>query len=135
MRARFRAVFAQELSYTLRRPLLWFMTAILLLLSWGMSTGGARISTGDASVGGTKAWITSEFSFAFILVAMITLVYSSPVPTASLLFGKVLANSLVGVVVLVASFLGGAIAGRARAPAPPQQRCRGPRPTPCIPGV
>ena len=76
MTARFRAVFAQELSFTLRRPLLWFMAAILLLMSWGMSTGGAQIQSGDATVGGTKAWITSEFSFAFVLLALVTLIYS-----------------------------------------------------------
>lgn len=76
MSRRFRAVFAQELSHTLRRPLLWFLVAILFLLSWGMSTGSAQLSSGDASVGGTKAWITSEFSFAFILLALVTILYT-----------------------------------------------------------
>ena len=30
--------------------------------AWGMSTGLMRIESGDATVGGTKAWITSEFA-------------------------------------------------------------------------
>ncbi|HEX6861601.1 MAG TPA: ABC transporter permease subunit, partial [Thermoanaerobaculia bacterium] len=36
--------------------------------------------------------------------------YSAPIPTASILFGKALANSLVGVVVTIAAYLGCAIA-------------------------
>lgn len=73
---RFRTVFAHELAYTLRRPLFWFLVFILLLMSWGMSTGNVQIASGDSTVGGTKAWLTSEFSWAFVLLALVTLVYA-----------------------------------------------------------
>lgn len=76
MTSRARTVFAQELAHTLGRPLFWFLIFVLLLMSWGMSTGDVQIASGDASVGGTKAWLTSEFSFAFVLLALVTLVYS-----------------------------------------------------------
>lgn len=76
MLARGRVVFAQELSHTLRRPLFWFLVFLLLLMSWGMSIGKLQIASGDASVGGTKAWLTSEFSVAFFLLALVTLLYS-----------------------------------------------------------
>lgn len=73
---RLRTVFAHELAHTLRRPLFWFLVFILLLMSWGMSTGDVQIASGDSTVGGTKAWLTSEFSWAFVLLALVTLVYS-----------------------------------------------------------
>ncbi|HVG09134.1 MAG TPA: ABC transporter permease subunit [Thermoanaerobaculia bacterium] len=73
---RARTVFAQELAHTLRRPLFWFLVFLVLLMSWGMSTGDVQIASGDSTVGGTKAWLTSEFSFAFVLVALVTLLYS-----------------------------------------------------------
>ncbi|HEX5720442.1 MAG TPA: ABC transporter permease, partial [Thermoanaerobaculia bacterium] len=76
MTARARTVFVQELAHTLRRPLFWFLVFLVLLMSWGMSTGDVQIASGDSSVGGTKAWLTSEFSFAFILLALVTLLYS-----------------------------------------------------------
>src|SRR5688500_20332135 len=76
MTARARTVFAHELAHTLRRPLFWFLVFLVLLMSWGMSTGDVQIASGDSTVGGTKAWLTSEFSFAFVLVALVTLIYS-----------------------------------------------------------
>ncbi len=76
MVSRARTVFAQELAHTLRRPLFWFLVFLVLLMSWGMSTGDVQIASGDSTVGGTKAWLTSEFSFAFILLALVTLLYS-----------------------------------------------------------
>lgn len=76
MTARARTVFVQELAHTLRRPLFWFLVFLVLLMSWGMSTGDVQIASGDSTVGGTKAWLTSEFSFAFVLLALVTLLYS-----------------------------------------------------------
>ncbi len=76
MNARARAVFRQELAHTFGRPLFWFLVFLVVLLSWGMSTGDVRIASGDTSVGGTQAWITSEFSFAYVLTAMVTVLYS-----------------------------------------------------------
>ncbi|HYU35834.1 MAG TPA: M1 family aminopeptidase [Thermoanaerobaculia bacterium] len=65
------SVYGLELGFTLRRPLFWFLLLLVVLLSWGMSTGSVQISSGDASVGGQRAWITSEFSVAFILTIMV----------------------------------------------------------------
>lgn len=69
------AVFGQELGRTFKRPLFWFLVFLLFLMTWLLSTGHLQIGTGDSSVGGTKAWITSEFSFARALAAMIALLY------------------------------------------------------------
>ena len=49
-----------DLAHNARRPLFWVLIALLGLMVWGLASGGARISTGDSSVGGKKAWITSE---------------------------------------------------------------------------
>jgi ABC-type transport system involved in multi-copper enzyme maturation permease subunit len=64
-----------ELALGLQRPLFWIWAAILVLVAWGMSTGKLQISTGDSSVGGTKAWLTSEFSQSFQL-AVVGLIFS-----------------------------------------------------------
>ncbi|HKK26867.1 MAG TPA: M1 family aminopeptidase [Gemmatimonadota bacterium] len=72
---RFRRVFWLDLRYHLRRPLFWIWLAVLLLLAWGMSTGSVRIQTGDTQVGGTRAWITSEFALAQVLSATIFTFY------------------------------------------------------------
>jgi ABC-2 type transport system permease protein len=74
--ARAAAVFRLELAHTLSRPLFLFLVALLLLLSFGLSRGNVTIVSGDASVGGTKAWITSEFAFAFVLSTMVGVVYA-----------------------------------------------------------
>jgi ABC-2 type transport system permease protein len=74
--ARTRVIFAEELSRTFRRPLFWFLVFLLVLMSWGMSSGHVQIGTGDSSVGGTKAWVTSEFSFAPILAVLVAMLYS-----------------------------------------------------------
>ncbi|HEX9940792.1 MAG TPA: ABC transporter permease subunit [Thermoanaerobaculia bacterium] len=74
--ARARTVFSQELAHTLKRPLFWSLVLMLVLMTWGLSTGNMQISSGDASVGGTKAWITSEFSFAFALAMLVAILYS-----------------------------------------------------------
>jgi ABC-2 type transport system permease protein len=76
MTSRARTVFVQELSHTLRRPLFWFLVVILFLITWLMSTGDMQIASGDSTVGGTKAWLTSEFNFAQLLVFLLTLLYS-----------------------------------------------------------
>ena len=70
------AVFRQELAHTLSRPLFLFLVALLLLLSFGLSRGNVTIGSGDSSVGGTKAWITSEFAFAFVLSTLVGVLYA-----------------------------------------------------------
>lgn len=74
--ARTRIVFSQELAHTFKRPLFWFLIALLVLMVWGLSTGDLQISSGDASVGGKRAWITSEFSVSFALAMLVAIVYS-----------------------------------------------------------
>jgi ABC-2 type transport system permease protein len=74
--ARVRTIFSQELAHTFKRPLFWFLIFLLLLMTWGLSTGDVQISSGDASVGGKKAWITSEFSVTFTLVMLVAILYS-----------------------------------------------------------
>ena len=64
-----------ELGRNLRRPLFWILILIVVLLSWGLSKGGVTISSGDSSVGGQKAWTTSEFGFAFVFLVVGTLIY------------------------------------------------------------
>ena len=56
-----------DLAQHLRRPMLWILVLILIVMSWGMSSGDMRISSGDTSVGGQKAWITSQFANAYVL--------------------------------------------------------------------
>jgi ABC-2 type transport system permease protein len=73
---RTRAVFSQELSHTFKRPLFWFLIVLLALAAWGLSTGHVTISSGDASVGGKRAWITSEYSVTFVLAMLIAILYS-----------------------------------------------------------
>ncbi|MEA2602467.1 MAG: type transport system permease protein [Acidobacteriota bacterium] len=69
-------IFRLELGHTFKRPLFWFLVVILVLTTWLMSTGDMTISSGDSSVGGTKAWITSEFNFAFLLAMLVAILYS-----------------------------------------------------------
>jgi ABC-type transport system involved in multi-copper enzyme maturation permease subunit len=72
-----------ELGHALRRPLYWVLLAILGLMSWGLSSGDVRISSGDSSVGGLKAWITSEFAVAQTLSYLTLLLYSFFVAVAA----------------------------------------------------
>jgi ABC-2 type transport system permease protein len=73
---RTRAVFSQELAHTFKRPLFWFLIAMLFLMTWGLSTGNVQISSGDASVGGKRVWITSEYSVTFALAMLVAILYS-----------------------------------------------------------
>jgi len=85
--ARTGTIFVQELDHTFKRPLFWFLVALLALMAWGLSTGDMQIQSGDSSVGGTKAWITSEFSFAFavaILVSILSSFFASIATVAAL---------------------------------------------------
>ena len=60
--ARLSASFRVEFRYSFRRPLFIALAVILALTAFGLSSGHMQISSGDSSVGGTKAWITSEFA-------------------------------------------------------------------------
>jgi ABC-2 type transport system permease protein len=73
--ARTWTIFSEELARTFKRPLFWFLVLLVLLLTWGLSTGHMQIGTGDSSVGGTKAWVTSEFAFSRALMVMLAMLY------------------------------------------------------------
>ncbi len=73
--ARTRTIFNEELARTLKRPLFWFLIFLVGLMTWGLSTGHLHIASGDSSVGGTKAWVTSEFAFARALMALMAMLY------------------------------------------------------------
>lgn len=65
-----------DFRHNLKRPLFWILVLILALTSYGLSSGHMRISSGDSTVGGMKAWITSEFSIAQVLTLVVFLFYS-----------------------------------------------------------
>ncbi len=70
---RFYTVFAGDVFYNARRPLFLVWALVLGLAAWGMSSGTMKIQTGDSSVGGTKAFVTSEFAVAMQLAIVTTL--------------------------------------------------------------
>lgn len=72
---RLRAVCGLDLSHNSRRLVFWIWAALLILIAWGLSTGSVRIQSGDSSVGGTKAHITSEFAVAQLLAILTPLIY------------------------------------------------------------
>src|SRR5215510_10962806 len=69
------ATFKVELGHTFRRPLFYILALLLLLSGFGLSTGHMQISSGDSSVGGTKAWITSEYAQTQMMTFIILLYY------------------------------------------------------------
>ena len=69
-------VFKSDLALHAKRPMTWILVVVMALTTWGLSTGSVRISSGDASVGGTKAWITSEFAIAFTMSVTVFLFYT-----------------------------------------------------------
>ena len=68
-------VFQQDLKFHLRRPLLWVQLALLVFLAYSISTGHAQIGSGDARVGGHKAFINSEFALTQLLIFLTSLIY------------------------------------------------------------
>ncbi len=81
--SRLRTVFSLELRSNLKRPMVWILMGVMLLMTWGLSTGNVTISTGDTSIGGAKAWINSEFSVARILTVVVFMFYSFFVTVAA----------------------------------------------------
>lgn len=65
----------QELRFHARRPLVWIWILLLALLAFGISQGKVQVvDSGDSATGGTKNWLTSEFSqsiYASIFFLMI----------------------------------------------------------------
>ena len=64
-----------DLLHSLRRPLFWMQLVILVFFSWELSGGHAQLGSGDARVGGSKAWITSEFAITQMLIILISVLY------------------------------------------------------------
>ncbi|HXF58962.1 MAG TPA: hypothetical protein VN539_03995, partial [Candidatus Saccharimonadales bacterium] len=72
---RFAATFGVEFKHSFRRPLFIILAAIIFLSAWGLSTGNVQISSGDSQVGGTKAWITSQFAQTQMMTYIVLLYY------------------------------------------------------------
>ena len=73
--ARLWEIFKQEIQFHSRRPLLWVQLALLGFLTYSISVGHATVSSGDARVGGHKAFINSEFAISQLLIFMSALIY------------------------------------------------------------
>ncbi|HXL15609.1 MAG TPA: ABC transporter permease subunit, partial [Methylomirabilota bacterium] len=69
------ATFGVEFRHSFRRPLFIMLAVILVLNAFGLSSGHMSISSGDSEVGGTKAWITSEFAQTQMMTFIILLYY------------------------------------------------------------
>ena len=76
-------VFRQEFTHNLRRPLMWVLLVILAFFAYMMSTGEAAIGSGNSAVGGTKAFVTSEFAIAQLLAMMASIIYAFFVAVAA----------------------------------------------------
>lgn len=74
--SRMAEVFRVELAFNVRRPLFWVLLVIVGFFAWMMPAGNATISSGNSAVGGTKAWLTSEFAVTQLLAMLITIIYS-----------------------------------------------------------
>ncbi len=68
-------VAALEYVHNVKRPLFWVWLVLTCLLTWMFASGNARIETGDSSVGGVKAFMTSEFAVARILTILTSLIH------------------------------------------------------------
>jgi len=68
-------VLALEVRFNVRRPLFWIALLLMLFLAWSLSTGGSTISSGESTVGGQRAWETSEFAVAQNVSAILGLFY------------------------------------------------------------
>ena len=73
---RIAATFSVEFRHSFRRPLFIALAVILLLSAFGLSSGKMQISSGESEVGGTKAWITSEFAQTQMMTFIILLYYA-----------------------------------------------------------
>jgi ABC-2 type transport system permease protein len=80
---RLAASFNVEFWHSFRRPLFIALAVILGLTAFGLSSGKMSISSGDSSVGGTKAWITSEFAQTQTMTFLVLLYYAFFVAAAA----------------------------------------------------
>lgn len=68
-------VFGQEVRFHARRPLLWVELLLIGLMLFGISNGNASIQSGDARVGGHKAFINSEFALTQLFIFLTSLIH------------------------------------------------------------
>jgi ABC-2 type transport system permease protein len=80
---RFLEVARREVRGQATRPLIVVLVVLVALLAWGLSDGDVQISTGDSDTGGAKAWMTSEFAVARLLIVLVPLVYTFFVAVAA----------------------------------------------------
>ena len=80
---RFGATFGVEFGHSFRRPLFIMLALIIVLTAFGLSSGQMSISSGDSEVGGTKAWITSEFAQTQTMTYLTLLFYAFFVAVAA----------------------------------------------------
>ena len=73
---RLAATFGVEFGHSFRRPLFIVLALIIALMSYGLSSGQLQISSGDSTVGGMKAWITSEFAQTQTMTYLTLLYYA-----------------------------------------------------------
>ena len=81
-----------ELAFNARRPMFYICLLAIGLIVWGLSTGNVSIviASGDATVGGKKAFITSEFAAAQILAVTVATLMSFFVAAAAVRFKRYL---------------------------------------------
>ncbi len=72
---RFSTIVRCDAAFNARRSLYWIWLAMVLLLALGLSYGALRVESGDSSVGGVKAHMTSEFAMARMLAVLTLLFY------------------------------------------------------------
>jgi ABC-type Na+ efflux pump permease subunit len=75
--------FGVEFGHSFRRPLFLMLALILVLSAYGLSSGHMQISSGESSVGGTKAWITSEFAQTQTMTFVTLLYYAFFIASAA----------------------------------------------------
>lgn len=73
---RFFEVFRREALRIITSPSFIIFIAVLILMSYGLTSGNVRLSSGSSDIGGTKTCITSEFSIAFIISILSFILYS-----------------------------------------------------------
>ncbi len=70
------ASFSVEFWHSFKRPLFAMLALIVILTAFGLASGHMQISSGETSVGGKKAWITSEFAQTQTMTYLVLLYYA-----------------------------------------------------------
>jgi ABC-type transport system involved in multi-copper enzyme maturation permease subunit len=65
-----------DLAHNPRRFFFWLWLVIIGFMAWSLSSGNAQMRSGDARVGGTEAWLTSEFSVGMQLSMLVLMIYA-----------------------------------------------------------